>query len=39
MGTSVTVLEKAEGGDWYRVGRGGKEFGYIFGMLLEPAAK
>jgi uncharacterized protein YgiM (DUF1202 family) len=39
MGTSVTVLEKAEGGDWYRVARGGKEFGYIYGMLLEPAAK
>ncbi len=39
MGTRVTVLEKAEGGDWYRVARGGKEFGYIYGMLLRPAAK
>ncbi len=39
MGTRVTVLEKAEGGGWYRVARGGKEFGYIYGMLLKPTAK
>ncbi len=39
MGTSVTVLDRAEGGDWYRVARGGKEFGYIYGKLLKPTAK
>ncbi len=38
-GTNVTVLEKVRGGRWYRVARGGKEFGYIFGKLLKPTAK
>ena len=36
MGTSVTVLEKAEGGDWYRVARGGAALGYIYGPLIRP---
>ncbi len=36
MGTSVTVLERAEGGDWYRVARGGAALGYIYGPLIRP---
>ena len=36
MGTSVTVLEKAEGGDWYRVARGGAALGYVYAPLIRP---
>ncbi len=36
MGTRVTVLEKAEGSDWYRVARGGAALGYVYGPLIRP---
>ena len=39
MGTSVTVLGTAADDGWFRIARGGKEFGYIYGKLLKPAAK
>ncbi len=35
-GTSVTVLGKAEGGDWFRIARGGKALGYVYGPLIRP---
>ncbi len=37
MGTRVTVLERAEGGDWYRgVARGGAALGYVYAPLIRP---
>ncbi len=39
MGTSVTVLEKAEGGDWYRVARGGAALGYVYAPLIRPQCR
>ena len=34
MGTRVTVLEKAEGGDWFRIARDGKAMGYVYAPLI-----
>ncbi len=36
MGTSVTVLGKAEGGDWFRIARDGKAMGYVYAPLIAP---
>ncbi len=36
MGTRVTVLERAEGGDWVRVARGGTALGYVYAPLIRP---
>ncbi len=36
MGTSVTVLGTAADGDWFRVARGGKALGYVYGPLIRP---
>ena len=36
MGTRVTVLERADGGDWYRVARGGAALGYVYAPLIRP---
>ncbi len=33
-GTRVTVLGKAEGGDWFRIARGGKALGYVYAPLI-----
>ncbi len=33
-GTSVTVLGKAEGGDWFRIARDGKAMGYVYAPLI-----
>ena len=33
-GTRVQVLEVVRGGDWYRIGRNGKSFGFVYGPLL-----
>ncbi len=36
MGTRVTVLERAAGGDWYHVARGGAALGYVYAPLIRP---
>ncbi len=33
-GTSVTVLGKPEGGDWFRIARDGKAMGYVYALLI-----
>ncbi len=35
-GTRVTVLGKAEGGDWFRIARDGKALGYVYAPLIAP---
>jgi uncharacterized protein YgiM (DUF1202 family) len=37
-GTHLEVLERVGGGDWFRIARGGQEFGYVHGSLIEPVA-
>ncbi len=35
-GTRVTVLGTAADGDWFRIARGGKALGYVYGPLIAP---
>ncbi len=35
-GTQVTVMGTAADGDWFRIARGGKALGYVYGPLIAP---
>lgn len=36
-GTRIKVLERAEGGQWLKIQRDGKELGYVYAPLIGPA--
>lgn len=36
-GTRIKVLERAEGGQWLKIQRDGKEIGYVYAPLIGPA--
>lgn len=36
--TTVELLERAAGRPWFRIGRDGRELGYVFASLVEPEA-